>query len=311
MTNKIDLHIHTTSSDGTKTPTEVLQEAESLGLETIAITDHESVGAYPEIIANRKFFSGNMIPGIELKTICNKRKIELLGYGIDIAKMRALLPEYYQEKTQLNYEYLKAIIATLRQKGIKISEDLPKYYVDRMVQPATFVTNALKDDKENYSYNHECLLDDTFLHQGKSGLYREWFSNPESRFFVDFEFYPKYAEVMQLIKDCDGLVFIPHIYQYAKMSDSILQKLLESNVIDGIECFYPTFSPEQSTYLENLAKEKGLFISGGSDYHGANKKNLLGRGFPDNLYIDEEYIKPWTEEILAKEEPGLRLTRKI
>ncbi len=96
MINKIDLHIHTTSSDGTKTPKEVLQEAESLGLETIAITDHESVGSYHEIMANRTLFSGAIIPGIELKTICNKREIELLGYGINIAKMRELLPKYYQ-----------------------------------------------------------------------------------------------------------------------------------------------------------------------------------------------------------------------
>lgn len=311
MINKIDLHIHTTSSDGTKTPKEVLQEAESLGLEAIAITDHESVGAYQEIVANRTLFSGAIIPDIELKTICNKREIELLGYGINIAKMRELLPKYYQEKTKLNYEYLKAIIATLRQNGVRISEDLPKYYIDKMVQPAKFVTNAIKNDKENYSYNNECLQNDTYLHQGKSGLYREWFSNPESRFFVDFAFYPKYEEVMQLIKDCGGLVFIPHIYQYAKMSDSILQKLLESNGVDGIECFYPTFSPEQSTYLKNLCEERGLFISGGSDYHGANKKNLLGRGLPDNLYVDENYIKPWIEEILRKEESGLKLTRKI
>ncbi len=199
----------------------------------------------------------------------------------------------------------------MRQNGVRISEDLPKYYIDKMVQPAKFVTNALKNDKENYSYNNECLQNDTYLHQGKSGLYREWFSNPESRFFVDFAFYPKYEEVMQLIKDCGGLVFIPHICQYAKMSDSILQKLLESNGVDGIECFYPTFSPEQSTYLKNLCEERGLFISGGSDYHGANKKNLLGRGLPDNLYVDENYIKPWIEEILRKEESGLKLTRKI
>ena len=78
MENKVDLHIHTTKSDGTRTPKQVLMEAEQLGLHRIAITDHESVQAYPEIKENRHLFSGIIVPGIELKTICQNREIELL-----------------------------------------------------------------------------------------------------------------------------------------------------------------------------------------------------------------------------------------
>lgn len=88
--NKVDLHVHTNKSDGTNTPSEILIKAEELGLERIAITDHETVAAYTEVIENRHLFSGTIVPGIELKTICKGREIELLGFGISIEDMKKI-----------------------------------------------------------------------------------------------------------------------------------------------------------------------------------------------------------------------------
>lgn len=128
MKSRVDLHIHTNFSDGTKTPKEVLMEAEQLKLHRISITDHESVQAYQEIKENRELFSGLIVPGIELKTICQGREIELLGYGISIVDIGKNLSSIYQTKEDINRGYLKAIIKVLKSKGIILPDNLEEQY---------------------------------------------------------------------------------------------------------------------------------------------------------------------------------------
>ena len=86
MKNLVDLHTHSTKSDGTYTPNQLLQEAENKGIEILSITDHETVDAYYEI--DKKNFSGVIIPGIELRTSCFGIAIEFLGSGLDVVIMK-------------------------------------------------------------------------------------------------------------------------------------------------------------------------------------------------------------------------------
>ena len=90
-----------------------------------------------------------------------------------------------------------------------------------------------------------------------------------------------------------GKVFLPHIFEYKDNSQKILEFILDNYVIDGIECYYTTFSKEQSNFLLNICEGKNLLVSGGSDYHGINKKNVemaIGKG---NLKIDKKIIQDW------------------
>ncbi len=294
INNVVDLHIHTTKSDGTKTPTEVLTEAEQLGLKRISVTDHESVDAYPEIAENRNSFSGVIVPGIELKTHCRGREIELLGYGFSIEEMKKNLPQFYQPKEQINKNYLSKIIETLKRNGIIIKDGIEEEYDGLSTQPAWFIRSILNSDKENIEYNMKLLNQDVIEHPKTDGFYRGWLSNPASKFFVDFQAYPSFEDTIKLIKNSGGKVFIPHIFQYGDRSKGILQDLLATGKIDGIECYYPTFSKEQTKYLLDICSTQGLFVSGGSDYHGTNKKNELGRGLDSNLYVPEEKVINWT-----------------
>lgn len=116
-------------------------------------------------------------------------------------------------------------------------------------------------------------------------MYRGWLTNPKSKFYVEFSAYPNYKNTINLIHSCVGKVFIPHIFQYGDYSKSILDELLKTGEIDGIECYYPTFTFENTKYLLDICSSRNLLVSGGSDYHGTNKKNQLGRGLNDNLYI--------------------------
>ncbi len=291
--NKIDLHVHTTMSDGTKTPKEVLVEAEKMGLEVIAITDHESVDAYPEIEKNRNLFSGTIIPGIELKTVCMGKEIELLGYGISIDKMKEKISKLYKSKEEINRGYLHAIVKVLRANDIILPDDIEERYNNITgTQPAWYVRDEM--NKAAAEHNKDVLYNkDRIEHGPKEGIYRGWFTNPESKFYVKYSAYPSYQEVIELIKECDGKVFIPHIYQYKEYSEKILKELLNTGEITGIECFYPTFTKEQTDYLLNICNENNFAISGGSDYHGENKVNRLGTGIDNNLYVPSECVEEW------------------
>lgn len=90
-----------------------------------------------------------------------------------------------------------------------------------------------------------------------------------------------------------GKVFLPHIFEYNDNSKKILEFILDNYSLDGIECYYTTFSKEQSDFLLNLCKEKHFLISGGSDYHGTFKPKVdMGTGF-GNLTIPENILDNW------------------
>ena len=92
-------------------------------------------------------------------------------------------------------------------------------------------------------------------------------SNPKTLFFVDTnDIIPDFEQVSNLVKNAGGLVFIPHIYEYRENSEKILSNILKNYKIDGIECFYTTFTKEQNEYLLKLCKQNNYYISGGSDY---------------------------------------------
>ncbi len=297
--NKVDLHVHTNKSDGTNTPSEILIKAEELGLERIAITDHETVAAYTEVIGNRHLFSGTIVPGIELKTICKGREIELLGFGISIEDMKKNLPLFYKSKEKINRGYLSAIIKVLKERGIILPKDIERQYTGGS-QPSWFIRKVIFEDEENLEENMRKFYDDRIGHINKTALYRDWFSNPQSNFYVEYHGYPSYDKAIELIKMCHGKVFIPHIFQYGEISKEILAEMLQTGEIDGIECYYPTFSLEQTQDLLNVCKDKNLLISGGSDFHGTAKKNELGKGLNNNLNIPITKVFEWTEKLKIK-----------
>ena len=109
----IDLHIHTTYSDGTCSIKEILEKAEKLKLDYISITDHDTVKGYDELnkLDIGKYYSGKIINGVELKGIYRNRTIDILGYDIDIKKMSKWLDDFYKENSRdkIQTKYLKTL----------------------------------------------------------------------------------------------------------------------------------------------------------------------------------------------------------
>ena len=123
-------------------------------------------------------------------------------------------------------------------------------------------------------------------------------SNPNTPLYVEIDdIIPDFKTVSDLIKKCGGFIFIPHIFEYRDNADKILNFILNNYQIDGIECYYTTFTEEQQEKLSQICKEKKLFMSGGSDFHGSTKPDVdIGKGL-GNLNVPNDIISDWINSI--------------
>lgn len=287
MKNIIDLHSHTTKSDGTFTPDELLIQAENNNLEMLSITDHESVEAYYSF--NRSLFSGLIIPGLELRTTCFGIAIEILAYGFDLDKMRETLKKYdYKTTEELDKYMIKLAYEQYTKRNVLLDKSFVQDY-DPQKHPR--LSKYIQSCISKYSENDVFLKD---LPEGKS-FFRCCITNPNSPLFLDLSSaFPSIGELIDAIKSANGLVAIPHIFEYRENAEKILIHLLENYDIDIIECYYPSFSQEQTNYLLEICEKYNKFSSGGSDFHGSLRPDIfLGSGKDNNLFVPKEKIEKW------------------
>lgn len=285
----IDLHMHTKYSDGTDDIIELLQKAENSNLEIISITDHNTVKAYYELekINVKDYFKGIIIPGIELNTKILNIPIEILGYNIDYKKMNTLLPSLYISSIERNKIECSRLCKQCLETGIKIDANSILNY-DGSEFASKFIHNLITKNEYNRKFIDADAWNNTAI------FYRKYMSNPNTPLYVEMDdIVPDFETASDLIRKCGGLVFIPHIFEYRENSEKILDFILNNHEIDGIECYYTTFSEEQTSKLLQICKTNKLYISGGSDYHGLSKPQVhIGKGF-GNLNIPLSITSPW------------------
>ena len=292
----IDLHCHTKYSDGTYSVKEMLEEANKIELEFLSITDHNSVESYLEMenMDVNKLFKGRIICGCEFTTKFDDRLIEVLGYGINYIKVNKWLKEKYNEAVGTRN------VQELFNRLVKIIDDLGlKYDYDKLHYPQSdndFFERSFYEEIIKYPGNLDIVNEDIF--KTFSDFFRKGLTNKNSKLFLNaIEFKPSIEEIINLIHDNGGVALLAHPFQY-KFPDTedFLDKIINDSNLDGIECFYKTFSEEQSKYLVEFAKKNNLLISGGSDCHGENKINhQLGKG-SGNLNINKDIINKWNIE---------------
>lgn len=291
--NYIDLHTHTKYSDGTDDVIEYLKKAEEKKLKIISITDHNTCKAYESLknIDIKKYFSGKIFSGVELNTIVLSVPIEVLGYGIDINKMNKILPEYYPSREERDIIEVKRLYEKCKQEDI----DLPENFIENY-KPGIYASQYLHKILKMNESNKKILDNESW--ENSNIFYRKYMSNSNTKFYVDMnDILPNFDTVTKIVKDCGGLLFLPHIFEYRDNSLRILEYILENYKIDGIECLYTTFTDEQKEYLLKLCDERKLLKSGGSDYHGKFKPNVdIGIGY-GNLRVPENLISNWKEKI--------------
>lgn len=290
----VDLHMHSTYSDGSYTVKELLQEAENRKLEIISITDHDKVDAYKELstLNIKQYFSGKIIPGCEFKCYFEEYKlpIEILGYGIDINKLK----EYAKNKNiaKIQDRYLQRLKDIGAQIGLKFDNNLKIDY-----QVTSYAAQVFQDEILKYPENNK-ILEENHIDMNPN-FYRAAQCNKNSIFYIDEEKdFIKVAELLEQIHNANGLAFLAHPYIYKiDNTEEMVETLAKNYKIDGVECYYTTFTTEQTNTMKELCKKYNLFCSGGSDFHGKPKPDIfmgIGKG---NLRIENKDIEDWISKI--------------
>lgn len=289
----IDLHMHTTYSDGTESCTTVLKKCQEKRLNYISITDHNTALAYEEMeqLDIQSIFNGEIIPGIELNTKVLNIPIEILGYGIDYKKMNELVKAVYLPAEERNKIEVKRLYNKCIEAGIVLDKNCLNNY-----QPEMFASAFFHKEITKHEENKKLLSAEAW--DSSKIFYRQYMSDPQTPLYVEMDdLVPDFETASNLIRKAGGLVFIPHIFEYKKNAEPILNYILDNFEIDGIECYYTTFSPDQHDKLIKLCNERNLFISGGSDFHGKIKRDVdiaVGYG---NMQIPDSIVEKWKNKI--------------
>lgn len=291
----IDIHSHTTYSDGSSSVEELLNEAQKIELSLLSITDHNTIQAHLELQNPniRKRFDGEIISGIEITTTYNGETVEVLGYGFDLESMQHFLNDNvltFEEKQLREYELIKN---QYKKIGVIFDENNIKFNPKvESCRPAFAI--EIKKHPQNYRFflNQESI-------KTASGFTRNEVYNPKSPLYVDeSSLFPSLEMAIEMIHNSGGLAFLAHTFAYSPNIANELLNIINNYELDGLECFYTTFTKEQSAYLVKLCEEKGMYMSGGSDFHGTRKINHnlgIGNG---NLCIDESLVKSWINRYL-------------
>lgn len=290
----IDLHMHTTYSDGADSLIEVLKKAEELNLEYISITDHDTCKAYEELenLQVDKYYAGKIIPGIEIKCTYNKRLIEVLGYNVNTTIINNYMKEYSKthSREKLQQKYFNILYERCKEIGLVMSNKEDIDFDSKKDWASVKIYQEIKSHQENRNKLPEDLWGQftTFS--------KKYCGDINDKFYIDkSQDYMSVQEAIDLIKKAGGLVFLPHIFIYKWTKDKIqlLKDLLNTYSIDGIECIHSEFSEQEIEYLLDFARKNNYYISGGSDYQGINKQGIgmaVGKG---NLKISSDLIKDW------------------
>lgn len=293
----IDLHIHTTYSDGTCSIKEILEKAEKLKLDYISITDHDTVKGYDELnkLDIGKYYSGKIINGVELKGIYRNRTIDILGYDIDIKKMSKWLDDFYKENSRdkIQTKYLKTLYDRVKKNGVKV---IP--FDEIKWNPENDWANVvIYDEITKFEENKKVLPEEIF--EDYEIFRQKYCYNEKTIFYLDkSEDFPKVKQVVDIIHECGGKAFLAHpfIYRWIENKEKFILEMINEYGLDGVECYYSKFSEENIKTAERLAIENHKFRSGGSDYHGLNSPGIeLGTG-KGNLKVETDIIKQWHKE---------------
>ena len=267
-----DLHVHSHFSDGTWSPEELVAEAERLGLDAIALCDHNTVAGVPRFIAAGQGSSVQTVAGIEFSTDFQGTELHILALFVQpehYDTINAMMEDWKKKKEQSNID----LVAALNRAGYDISyaeiREKGNGYINRAHIAAELT-------KKGYTESAQ----DAF----KKLL------NPSKGFYQPPEKLLAY-DIIRFIKSIGAAAVLAH--PFLNLDEAGLRSFLPEAVacgLDGMEVLYPKYKPEQTVLAERIAEEFGILGSGGSDFHGDNKPDIAmgsGRG---TLAVPTEYM---------------------
>ena len=292
-TKRIDLHIHTTVSDGMLTPKEVIDEACKNGVSIIAIADHDTIEAYnDELFEYAKSKNVKLINAVEISTKTKKAGVHVLGYNFDLNDNK--FKEKLSKIRNARHDYLHNVAKKLEELGYYINvEELDK------IDAVTKAHIAL--DATNNPKNKEKLMEE-FGHIPSKGEFIETIMNENCPAYVKKESVtPK--EAAEIIRSAKGKVVLAHPVAYVhedNFTDEDILEIVNDMKPDGLEANYLYVDRNNNKFDETkkwneFAKQNNLFVTVGSDFH--NKDGLR----PEIGFVNTDFALPKEviDEIIA------------
>lgn len=260
----IDLHVHSNYSDGTCSIEEILRQAESLGLSQIAITDHNILKG--SILASEKA-NINYIIGTELSVSYKGVEVHLLSYfpnGSDYKNVQFIINE--------GEAYKKIAI-------LEMVENLNAMGIDIQITELSEFTKGVI----NRVHICKAMMKHGYINSVEEGFRK--YVGDDCPAYVERKTVTL-ADAIEAIHLDGGIAVVAHPYEYddLKPIENFLNDIIDD--VDGIECFHPSATPEQSQILVSIAKAHNKLITGGSDFHGENKPDIS----LNKMQVDDKYM---------------------
>lgn len=271
---RLDLHLHTTYSDGSYTPAAIIKKAWKARVSALAVTDHDTVSGLAEAIEAGRSCGIEVIPGIELSSRFGTSELHVLGYFLqwEDEALRRQLKRFQEARHVRNpqmIEKLNALGLEMTYEEVKTlaaNDSIGRPHIARVMIQKGYVTSA----KEAF---------DRYLADGAAA-------------YVPRDL-PEPSEAIAVIRAAGGVPVLAHP-SWLDRSDGIYKicEQLKSDGLAGIEVHYSTHRPEQTATYLDIARRLELLVTGGSDFHGVTKPDIevgIGRG---QLKVPESLLDP-------------------
>ena len=270
----IDLHVHTTMSDGTLTPRQVVQLAKEKGLKAIAITDHDNTSGIQEALEAGDELGLEIIPGVEISAAYNFGTLHILGYFIDYNHGELTTKCEWLRSERANR--ISKILNKLKEQGILISEDDVNDESKGNSPGKPHVANLIHKKGHTKSYQEAF---DKYLDKGTSTYVPKVKLDPE--------------DAIRLIQNAGGVAAIAHPHSLNIQDSDRLYDVIKSFSLMGvkaIEVYYPLHTAEQTQLYLSIAEKLNLLVTGGTDFHGSNKPGVALGVIPGMNHIPYDII---------------------
>ena len=269
----IDLHSHTKASDGDLLPKQLVELAISLGIEALAITDHDTVDGIEEAIDYARDKDILVIPGIEFEAVIPRGQMHILGLFVD-----------YKNEEFINK--VNEIHTARANRNQKFIEELNNMGFEITLEELKEVSNGKTIGKPHFA---KIFLKKKYI-ETKEEMFDKYFNQPPLNKYKKGNYLPN--EIIELIKKANGVAILAHPQSLKLEHDELIERIkeLKSYGLDGIECYHSDQTPEQMKEFKEIANSLGLIYTKGSDYHGPIIKPAieLGTGKNGNIVNDEE-----------------------
>jgi len=272
--SRIDLHTHTTFSDGSFSPIELVDLATQQGLDILAITDHDTTEGLPEALEATKDLSLELIPGIELSAQFQNREMHILGYFINLTDPRFQARLEALRSTRI--ERIHHILDRLHSLGMDISLEE--------------VEQASGTGTIGRPHIAQVLIAKGYIKSMKEAF--EQLLGSRGKAYVQ-RVVPEAYEIIEWITDAGGIPVLAHPYWegFNKEDSATACHTLVEQGLQGLEVFYGTFSARHISFNLGLARRFDLLMTGGSDFHGTLKPDItLGKG-RGSLHVPSKVVE--------------------